>query len=312
MSKKNTAIKLIKSTPNYFVARVIEYVAFLFPDKLYLRLQYRLIMGKTLDLNHPMLFSEKIQWLKLYNRKSCYTMMVDKFAVKEYVSAIIGKQYVIPTLGVWNDVCDIEWGNLPDKFVLKTTNGGGGSGVVICKDKRRLNIRDVERKLKKSLSQNIYSKSREWPYKNVPRRILAEVYMQDESPVANSDLSDYKFYCCNGEPIYCQVIRDRSTKETIDFYDMDWNHMPFVGLNPIAQNGRIPVERPNSLSTMIDICRKLSENIPFVRIDLYEIGGHPYFGEITFFPNKGLGRFTPNEWDLRLGQLIKLPINIKS
>lgn len=306
MSKIHTAIKLILNAPDHFVGRIIEYVAFLFPDKLYLRLQYRIIMGRNLNLTSPTLFTEKIQWLKLYNRKSCYTMMVDKFAVKEYVAAIIGKQYVIPTLGIWNDVDDIDWCNLPNKFVLKTTHGGGGSGVIVCKDKNRLNIRDVERRLKKSLSQDIYSISREWPYKSVPRRILAETYMQDESSDTECDLSDYKFYCFNGEPIYCQVIRDRNTKETIDFYDMNWKHMPFVGLNPMAKNGCTPVDKPHCLDKMIDICRKLSCEIPFVRIDLYEINKSPYFGEITFFPNRGLGAFTPREWDVKLGNLIKI------
>lgn len=272
-------------------------------DEKYLKKLFKLSMGRELNLDHPQTFSEKIQWLKLYNRKPEYTQMVDKYAVKEYVANIIGQEYIIPTLGVWDRVEDIDWDSLPDQFVIKTTHGGGSLGVVICNDKTSLNIHQAQKRLKQSLRQDIYTTFREWPYKNVKPRIIAEKYVEVEG---HSDLPDYKFFCFNGEPKYCQVIRDRNTKETIDFYDMEWNHMPFVGLNPIAENGEHPVVRPLHLDDMINKCRMLSIDIPFSRIDFYVVNDKVFFGEITFFPASGMGEFRPKEWNDTLGSLIKL------
>lgn len=277
------------------------------PDKWYLSLRYRFKMGHWINWKNPVTFTEKLQWLKLYNRKPEYTMMVDKYAVKDYVAKIIGKEYIIPTLGVWDKPEDIDWDALPDQFVLKTTHGGGGGGVAICKDKATFNKATAIAKLKESLTSDIYSGLREWPYKNVPKRIIAEKYMAPEKTVAPKDLPDYKFFCFNGEPKYCQVIRDRHTKETIDFYDMKWNHQEFVGLNPVAHNGLTPVARPENLDEMKDICRKLSKSEPFVRVDLYVIDDKKYFGELTFYPASGMGVFTPEEWNGKLGDLLTLP-----
>lgn len=291
--------------PKIIDRRVVKYLWFL-PDKLYLSLRYRLKMGRWINWKHPKLFTEKIQWLKVYVRKDEYTMMVDKYAVKQYVGNIIGEDYIIPTLGVWNQAEDIDWNALPNQFVLKTTHGGGSGEVIVCKDKNRIDKFHATSILEKSLkSGDIYRVYREWPYKNVKRRIIAERYVD---PMDSAELSDYKFFCFNGEPKYCQVIRDRHTKETIDFYDMEWNHMPFVGLNPKAQNGNMPVPKPAHLDDMIDICRKLSIHMCFVRIDLYAVKEKVYFGEITFYPASGFGVFTPNNWDEKLGDLISLPI----
>lgn len=275
-----------------------------YSDEKFLRKLYKLRMGEKLNFDNPQTFCEKLQWLKLYNRKPEYTQMVDKYAVKEYVANIIGEEYIIPTIGVWDRVDDIDFDKLPNQFVLKTTHGGGNTGVVICNNKATFDKTVAKQKLNRSLKHDIYTNLREWPYKNVKPRIIAEKFVE---AVGHSDLPDYKFYCFNGEPIYCQVIRDRNTKETIDFYDMEWNHMPFVGLNPIAENGATPVVRPLKLDDMITVCQKLSKGIPFSRIDLYVVNEKVYFGEITFFPASGMGVFSPNEWDYILGDLIKLP-----
>lgn len=263
-------------------------------------------MNHWIDWKNPRTFTEKIQWLKIYNRETEYTRMVDKYAVKDYVAGIIGKEYIIPTLGVWDKLEDIDWDSLPEQFVLKTTHGGGSGGVVICKDKSSFDRQTAIEILRQSLRSDIYKSYREWPYKDVPKRIIAEKYMASEKPQAPNDLPDYKFFCFNGEPTYCQVIRDRHSKESIDFYDMDWNHMPFVGLNPVARNGIYPVSCPENLEGMKMICRKLSRDIPFIRVDLYVIDERVYFGELTFYPASGFGIITPEEWQEKLGKLLWL------
>lgn len=308
MSRITTAINLLKHNRGEFFASILMILNFLFSDKLYLNLLFRFKMGYWMDWKNPKTFSEKLQWLKLYNRKPEYTTMVDKYAVKEYVAKIIGEEYIIPTLGVWDSPEDIDWETLPEKFVLKTNHSGGDSGVVICKNKSSFNKTVAIEKLKKSLNGCLYKSLREWPYKNVDKKIMAEILLEEPTlEKNNTDLTDYKFYCFNGEPSYCQVIRDRRSKETIDFYDMEWNHMLFVGLNPIASNGLNPVPRPKKICKMIEICRNLSTGIPFSRIDLYVIKDNVFFGEITFYPASGHGFFRPIEWNEILGGMIKLP-----
>ena len=299
---------MLKSDRSTFMAAIIQNFFGWLPDKTYLQLLYRFKMGHRLDLNHPKTFTEKIQWLKLYNRRPEYTLMVDKYAVKKYVADIIGEKYIIPTLGVWDKPEDIDWDALPNEFVLKTTHGGGSGGVVICKDKKTFDRNKAILTLRDSMNGDIYRSLREWPYKDVKKRVLAEKYMAPKDMVNNPiyDLSDYKFFCFNGEPKYCQVIRDRHSKESIDFYDMNWRHQEFVGLNPIASNGINPVPRPLLLDDMICICHKLSENKKFVRIDMYVIDNRIYFGEITFYPASGMGLFNPDKWNEELGNLISL------
>lgn len=264
------------------------------------------MMGSWINWKNPKTFTEKLQWLKLYNRRPEYTMMVDKYAVKKYVANIIGEEYIIPTLGVWDKPEDIDWDSLPNQFVLKTTHGGGGGGVVICKDKTTFNKKEAVDKLNQSFKSDIYRELREWPYKNVQKRIIVEKFMAPKKSPTPKDLPDYKFFCFNGEPQYCQVIRDRHTKETIDFYDMDWNHQEFVGLNPVACNGLTPVARPGNLDEMKNICRKLADSKSFVRVDLYVIEDKSYFGELTLYPASGMGVFTPEEWNGKLGDLLTL------
>lgn len=295
----------------YFIQ--VSHIADGLDDERYLKLICYLNFGKDFNLSEPHTFSEKINWLKLYDRNPRYTELVDKFSVKEYVAKIIGDRYIIPTIGVWNSFDEIDFSTLPDKFVLKTTHGGGSSGVVICRDKSKFDIKAAKKMLNRSLNSDIYYSSREWPYKDVPKRIIAEKFMAPEKSPTPKDLPDYKFFCFNGEPKYCQVIRDRHTKETIDFYDMEWNHQEFVGLLPQSNiadsicNGLTSVARPKKLEEMKEICRKLSKDIPFVRVDLYVIDDKEYFGELTFFPASGLGVFTPDQWNQRLGDLLKLP-----
>lgn len=303
-------IKYLLSNRAHFCDSLVKHFLSFLPDKLYLSLRYRFLMGCWIDWKNPQSFMEKIQWLKLYDRRSIYTTMVDKYSAKEYVASIIGDEYIIPNLGIWDTPNNIDWDSLPDQFVLKTTHGGGSCGVIICKDKSLFDREKAIDKLNKSLGLDIYTSFREWPYKNVPRRIIAEQYISPSSSVITSDLADYKFFCFNGEPKYCQVIRNRSELETIDFYDMDWNHQEFVGLNPVAKNGFEPVPRPICLNVMCEICRKLSKDIPFLRVDLYLIDNKIYFGELTFYPASGIGSFTPREWQYKLGALIDLPINI--
>ena len=299
--KVDSIIRLFLYNRDIFMERLMYYIG---SDRQYLKYWFKNKMGYYPDLDNPKTFNEKLQWLKLYYRKPILTTLVDKYAVKKYVADKIGEEYIIPTLGVWNSFDEIDFNSLPNQFVLKCTHDSGG--LVICKDKSKLDIQAAKAKIERSLATDFYKLGREWPYKNVPRRIIAEKYMEDITKPDSADLIDYKFYCFNGDPVYCQVIRDRSTIETIDFYDMDWNHMPFVGLNPVASNGITPVARPANFEDMKRVCKELAKNKPFTRIDMYEINQKEFFGEITLFPGCGFGTFTPEEWNYKLGELIDL------
>ena len=291
--------------PASICSAVLRRIGQQLPDKFYLRLLFYLEKGEKLDLITPISFCEKLQWLKLYDRRPEYVKMVDKYAVKDYVSEIIGERFVIPTIGIWERPEDIEWDKLPERFVLKTTHGGGNTGVVICRDKLSFDTKAAVKKLKKSLRQDIYRSLREWPYKNVPRRIIAEQYIEPEGEA--KDLPDYKWFCFNGEPRFCQVIQNRSSKETIVFFDTEWNRQEFIGLNPIAVPPEVLPKKPANLDAHLSIARQLSKNIPFARIDLFETGNRTYFGEITFYPKSGFGAFTPKKYNEILGEMIVLP-----
>lgn len=272
-------------------------------DKLYLSLRWFTINHRFVNWNNPTTFTEKLQWMKVYYRRPELTKLVDKIEVKKYVSGIIGDQHIIPTIGVWDSADDIDFEKLPSQFVLKC-NHDSGTGMCICRNKSKLNQRKVKEELNLGLHSDYYRVSREWPYKNVKRKVFAEKYMSQGD---SNDLTDYKWFCFNGEPIYCQVIKDRSKCETIDFFDIKWNHQSFIGLNPRAVHANICPPQPQNLDLMIEIAKKLSKGHPFSRIDLYEINGDVYFGEITFFPMSGFGSFIPYYMDLELGKLINLP-----
>ena len=311
MKIKNKVIGLFRYLCNDrwgLVDRLIVSYAWWLPDELYIKIRFRAQMGVWPNLKNPQTFNEKINWLKLHNQRPEYTTMVDKLAVKEYVANIIGEEYVIPTLFVWNSPEEIEWEKLPSKFVLKTTHGGGGGGVVICHDKSSFDRQMAIVKLKASMKSVAGRAFREYPYYDVPKRIIAEQIL--EAPPTMEELPDYKWYCFNGEPKYCQVIQDRYSNETIDFFDVEWNHQEFYGLNPTAKPAHVTPAKPCDLETQIDIARKLSEGKEFVRVDLYSTGNKTYFGELTFFPAGGIGSFTPDEWNHKLGNTLTLHGNV--
>lgn len=272
-----------------------------YSDEKFLRKLYRLRMGKELDLGNPQTFSEKLQWLKLHNRKPEYSQMVDKVEAKKYVANIIGEEYIIPTLGVYNTPDEIDFDALPDQFVLKCTHDSGG--LVVCKDKHNLDFVKTRERFKKWLKTNYYYQNREWPYKNVRPRIIAEQYMEDEN---DRELKDYKFFCFDGEPKLCQIIAGRQTAMTIDFYDKDWIHQDFHEPRkyPFAKEQHLP---PKEYEKMWELASKLSQGHPFIRVDFYDINGEVFFGELTFFPTSGMGGFDPEVWDYIFGDWIKLP-----
>lgn len=280
------------------------------PDTLMVRLQYKIHTGRTLDLKHPQRFTEKLQLYKLRYRNPLMLRCTDKYEVRKVVEEAGLSDILIPLIGVYDHVKDIDFGQLPKQFVAKTTDGGGGCQVLLCRDKAQLDEAEFRRTLEGWMRMPKQKPAgREWAYENgYPRRIVIEQLITDG---VHRDLPDYKFFCFEGEPCYCQVIRDRNTRETIDFYDMEWRHQEFVGINPVSgqglSNGTTPVERPKNLSRMAEICRRLSKGYPFARVDLYETSVCTYFGEITFYPASGYGCFTPDGWDNRLGELMKLP-----
>lgn len=415
----------------------------LLPDELYLKLTYRIRVGQRLNLDNPTLFCEKIQWLKLHDRQERYIKLVDKVLAKEYVASIIGDQYIIPTIGVWDRFEDIDFETLPEKFVLKCNHDSGS--IIICRDKASFDIDKARKKLNKRLRYDMYQWGREWPYKGVRRKILAEAFLENNEeddhldsgmldfdandndsipkrelvskkgvrisfrdtnwekipyecqcllnkviseklftddklvefsdslacilPLSeivffkvggqsrygeivlkkgyqiedftpseqetdygkwirlpakgillvkenivfhintqkSQDLTDYKFFCFNGEPRYCQIISDRTNNEKIDFYDMDWVHQPFVGLTPSVKNSGFEYSKPIAFDDMKQFAKQLCSGTAFSRIDFYEVNSKLYFGEITLYPASGFGAFSPTKWNRIMGDLITLP-----
>lgn len=272
------------------------------PDEKYLKKKFKVLVGYELNLDEPRTYNEKLQWLKLHDRNPLYTKLVDKYAVKEYVAEIIGNQYIIPTLGVWNSFDEIDFDTLPDQFVLKCTHDSGG--LVICTDKRTFNAGRARKKINSSLKQNYYYIHREWPYKNVKPRIIAEKYMQDKS---TDELRDYKFFCFNGVPKALFIATDRqdsSTDTKFDFYDMDFKHLDITNGHP---NAKKTIQKPVSFEEMKSLAKRLSLGIPHVRVDFYEVDGKVYFGELTFAHWSGLVPFEPIKWDYTFGEWLKLP-----
>ena len=268
-------------------------------DEKFLKMQYKNIMGKELNIDCPQTFNEKLQWLKLNDRNPIYKTLVDKYEVKNYISEKIGEKYIIPTLGVWDRFNDIEFDSLPNQFVLKCTHDSGG--VSICKDKSDFDFEKARDKIESSLKRNYYYSSREWPYKNVTPKIIAEKYMEDRG----ESLQDYKFMCFNGEMKCSFVCSDRFSEQGlhVTFFDRDWNVMPFERHYPSKKEG---LPKPKNYDKMIELAEILSKDIPFVRVDFYEIAGEIYFGELTFYPGSGYEEFTPEEWDYELGKWIDL------
>lgn len=275
-------------------------LGYLIPDTLYLQCAYYNTFGKKLNLKNPKTFNEKLQWLKLYDRKPIYTTMVDKYAAKKYVADIIGKEYIIPTLGVWDRFEDIDFTSLPNQFVLKCTHDSGG--LVICKDKSMLNIEDARRKINDSLKRDYYLNGREWPYKNVPRRIIAEKYMSKSD---GSIPEDYKVLNFNGNPGIIQVDLDRFINHKKKLFLPNWTELDFDFNYPTEE--KYSLKKPDTLNEMLDLARRLSKEFSFLRTDFYVIDDRIYFGELTLFPASGFGKFSPEEWDERIGKWISLP-----
>ena len=272
------------------------------PDKIYLKTLFELKFDEKLNLKDPQTFNEKLQWLKLYDRNPLYTKMVDKYEVKKYVADLIGEQYIIPTLGVWDSFDEIDFEKLPEQFVLKCTHDSGG--LVICRDKSKLKKETARAKIEKSLKVNYYWRGREWPYKNVVPRILAETYMQDGDTVS---LPVYKFFCFDGKATICQTIQnDKQPNETIDYFDRDWN---LLDLRQNYPNSARPLEKPSCFDEMLNIADTLAQDKKsFLRVDLYVINGNIYFSEYTMFSDSGLAVFHPVEWDKKLGKMINLQV----
>lgn len=272
-------------------------------DEDYCKRKFEIFFGYPLNLDNPQTYNEKLQWLKLHDRKPIYTTMVDKYEAKGFVASIIGEEYIIPTLGVWEHFEDIDFEILPDQFVLKCTHDSGG--LVVVKDKNEFDINTARKRINKALKKNYFDYGREWPYKNVKPRIIAEKYMEDES---GFELKDFKFFCFNGVPklLFVACDRGKQVEETkFNFYDMDFNLLPFTNGHPNAPEGRIT--KPETFEEMKEIAAELSKNCPHVRVDLYSINGKTYFGELTFYHWSGFKPFDPPEWDKRIGDLLQLP-----
>jgi len=301
----------IKKVEGYVFYRLVQIGVFnKMSDEWYLRMLYGRRMHKKLNLNNPITFNEKLQWLKLYDRNFMYTHMVDKADVKDYVAGQIGEKYIIPTLGVWDCFDDIDFDSLPNQFVLKCTHDSGG--LVICRDKSKLDKEAVRKKIEKSLKRNYYFYGREWPYKNVKPRILAEEYMEDDSACNSKvkhNLNVYKIFNFNGEPKIIQSIQDDKTKnETIDYFDVDWN---LLDLKQNFPNSKEPLPRPLQLEEMLELAAILSKGLCFLRTDFYVVNQKVLFSELTFYSDSGTARFDPPQWDYKLGSWLDLsPVSL--
>ncbi|MEC1760392.1 ATP-grasp fold amidoligase family protein [Schinkia azotoformans] len=275
------------------------------PDSLYLKLVFRFKIGHRLDLKSPKTFNEKMQWLKLYDRNPLYSRLVDKYEVREYIENTIGGKYLIPLIGVYDSFDDIDFNELPNRFVLKCTHDSGG--VVICSDKSNFDLKAAKKRLNKCLRKNYYWSWREWPYKSIRPRIICEELLIEES---GNELLDYKFMSFNGN-VKCSFVclnRKSPTGLNVDFYDMEWNPMPFERHYP--SSGK-KIAKPKNFDKMVKLAEKLSKGMPFIRVDFYEVNGRVYFGELTLYPGSGFEEFTPDSYDELLGNWISLPLKNK-
>lgn len=295
---KSKIYKAIKN-PNLVLSKIISTKLFHgMNDKYYLKLKYRLRMGKKLNLSDPKTYNEKLQWLKLNDRNRFYCKLVDKYEVRKYIEDKIGEEYLVPIIGVYDNVEEIDFKSLPEQFVIKCTHDSGG--VIICKDKNKVNINDIKNKISRSLKKNFYYNGREWVYKEVKPRIIIEKYMVDES---GTQLKDYKFFCFNGTAKLMFICSDRGIATAFDFFDMDFNRIEMKQHYP---NSTKHIKKPQAFEKMKELAEYLSQNIPHVRIDFYEINGKIYFGEFTFYHFSGFEKIQPDSFDRMLGEWIEL------
>lgn len=278
----------------------VKYAMRFIPDSIYIQIYYFAHFKKFCDLKNPSTYNEKLNWLKLHDHNPVYPTLVDKYEAKEYVARIIGNEYIIPTLGVWDTFDDIDFEKLPNQFVLKCTHDS--EGLVIVKDKKKLDKNAAKEKIEASLKQNFYYIGREWPYKDVKPRIIAEQYMEDH---VDGELRDYKFFCFDGEPKAMFIASDRASDHVkFDYYDLKFNHLDIKQKYPHAQE---TLRKPVTFEKMIDFSKILSKGFPHVRVDFYEVDGHLYFGELTFYHFSGFIPFEPDRWDKVFGDWLKLP-----
>lgn len=294
-------INVIKR-PSRLILHLNEYRIFrLMPDEAYLKLIYRCEMGRKLNLTSPNTYNEKLQWLKLKDRRPEYKTYADKYAVREYLRQTVGEDYLIPLIAVYDRVDEIEWDALPAQFVLKCTHASGTN--IICTDKNRLDIETAKRQLNRWMQRDYYWHGREWQYKNMRPRIICEKYLADES---DFELKDYKFHCFNGEPKIATVVLNRFQEggPNGNFYDMAWNLLPFYQHYPPSTSN---VPKPKNFEKMKEIACKISEGLLYIRIDYYEAAGQLYMGELTLHPASGWLGFIPESADGLVGSWLELP-----
>lgn len=272
-------------------------------DEQYIKLMFHARMGKKLNLKDPQTFNEKLQWLKLYDRKPEYTSMVDKYEGKKYVARKIGEKYTVPTLGIWTDFNEIDFDGLPNEFVLKCTHDSGG--LVVCRDKTNLDLQQAKQKIEKSLKNNYYKWGREWPYKDVKPRIIAEPLLKDDVGDGEQEcLTDYKFFCFNGVPKIVYISKDKAQNPTTDFFDMEYNHLSIRMRDPNSK--KLP-PKPIYFEEMKNIASILSTGFPHLRVDFYSANGGLYVGELTFYHCSGFAPIYPESWEVKMGEWIQLP-----
>ena len=268
------------------------------PSRFYLKHMYKTFVGRTLNLKSPKRFNEKLQWLKINDRKDIYTDMVDKYTAKKIAAEKIGSKYIIPTLGVWENFRSIDFKSLPSQFVIKCTHDSGG--VVICKDFNTFNKGEANRIISNAMKKNFYSYTREWPYKNIKPRIIVEKFLD----CGETDLIDYKVMCFEGKPRLIQVHQGRSTKHTQDLFNTEWNVVDATQVG-YPKSDKL-MSKPVFLDEMLSLSQKLAEGIHHIRIDWYYVNGQLYFGEFTFFDGSGLSDFIPDEYNDLLGSWIAI------
>lgn len=295
--------KLLRNPYKLFSFASSKKIFRLLGDEMFLKLKFHGTLGMKLDLNNPKTFSEKLQWLKLYDRKPEYTQMVDKYEVRKYIAKSIGEEYLIPLLGVYSKFEDINFDVLPNQFVLKPNHTSGD--VFICKDKSAIDFARLKKEINMWLKRSYYWAHREWPYKNVKPRIIAEQYMTDGD--GRDDLLDYKVHNFNGVPKMVLVCEDRFSEHGMshDIFTAEWEHIPVQ--RHASRNSEIPIEKPVKLKEMLELSQRLSVNIPFVRTDFYTVQNKVYFGELTFYPGTGMLPFEPDSYDKMFGDWLVLP-----
>lgn len=302
ISKIKTALSLCRTPGKLILAAGRNGLLNFLPDELYLKAVFKAETGYPLHLDDPKTYNEKLQWIKLYDRKPEYTLYADKYSVRSFVAEQIGAEYLVPLIGVYENSKEIPWEKLPDRFVLKCSHASGYN--IICKDKRELNIQEAYKSLDQWLRKNAYWSAREWCYKDIKPRIICEEFIETND---GNTPDDYKFMCFNGEPKLIQVHHDRYGHHTLDYYTPDWQKSDLKRID--AEKSLATVEKPGKLDEMLSIARTLSKNLYYARIDLYYASQHVYFGEITLYPTGGFSTFSNFEDDLILGSYIRLPIN---